>query len=284
MNDTLREYLSYGKYLRLLLKTPKDIVPERVQWGDKAQYFLHYTAPERSTGTVVIYIHGGGWNNGEAKQFHYIGQCFAKYGYDCILMNYRKVPKVHYAEIVDDIFNGFCEVRKHFAARQNTSYVIVGSSAGAHLGAILCYDADMQHKYRVSPKAFRGLISLAGPMCFDAPRTWALQTLLGWLFQSKNREDWKQGEPFRKLRRGQKVPVLVIQSAHDGILSLSQAKKFVAACTQNGIRARLCEVETSQNTHSAYSAGIFFETPETSQTLGWVFKQLDIWAKYKPTN
>lgn len=282
MNDMLREFFSYGKYLLPLLRAPRDIEPERVQWGDKAQYFLHYSAPERRADTVVIYLHGGGWNSNEAKQFHYIGQFFAKYGYDCVLMNYRKAPKVRYPDMVGDIFAGFCEVRKHFSAKQNTRYIVVGSSAGAHLGSMLCYDADLQHKYRVSPKVFRGFVCLAGPMCFDAPRTWVLNTLLQGLFGSRNREDWKQGEPFRKLRRGQKIPALVIHSAHDGILSMAQAKKFVAAAAQNGIRARLCEVETSQNTHSAYSAGIFFETPETSQTLGWVMKQIDIWAKYQP--
>ncbi|MBR2088735.1 MAG: alpha/beta hydrolase [Oscillospiraceae bacterium] len=280
MNDMLREFMSYGQFLIPLLTVKHDIEPERVQWGDKQQYFLHYTAPARKADTVVIYLHGGGWNANAAKTFHYIGQFFAKSGYDCVLLNYRKVPKVHYEEIVSDVFEGYCEIRKHFSQKQNTRYILIGSSAGAHLGALLSYDADLQHKYKVDPRAFRGLITLAGPLCFDAPRTWVLNSLLKGLFQSKNREDWKQGEPIRKLRRGQKVPVLVIQSPHDGLIGMAQAKKFCGTAQNLGIRARLCEVETSKNTHSAYSAGIFFETPETSQTLGWVMKQIEAWSKF----
>lgn len=281
MNDMLREFMSYGTFLLPLLQVKREIEPERVQWGDKSQYFLHYTAPERKSDVIVIYLHGGGWNNGNAGQFHYIGQYFAKSGYDCILLNYRKVPAVRYPDIVSDIFTGYCEVRKHLAAKQNTRYIVIGSSAGAHLGAVLCYDADLQRKFRVNPKAFRGLISLAGPLCFDAPRTWVLNTLLKGLFNTKERESWKEGEPIRKLKRGQNVPVLVIQSAHDGLIGMTQAKKFCGTASQLGIRARLCEVEASQNTHSAYSAGIFLESTETSQTLGWVMKQVDIWANFK---
>ena len=60
MNDMLREFTSYGQFLIPLLTVKHDIEPERVQWGDKQQYFLHYTAPERKADTVVIYLHGGG--------------------------------------------------------------------------------------------------------------------------------------------------------------------------------------------------------------------------------
>ncbi|MCR4779964.1 MAG: alpha/beta hydrolase [Ruminiclostridium sp.] len=281
MNDMLREFTSYGQFLIPLLTVKHEIEPERVQWGDKLQYFLHYTPPERKSDVIVIYIHGGGWNSNEAKTFHFIGQFFAQSGYECVLLNYRKVPKVHYAEIVSDVFAGFCEVRKRLSAKQNTQYIIIGSSAGAHLGALLCYDTELQRKYKIGPKAFRGLITLAGPLSFDAPRTWVLNSLLKGLFGSKDREVWKQGEPVLKLRRGQRIPVLVIQSAHDGLIGLAQAKKFVAAAQNLGIRARLLEVESSQNPHSAYSAGIFFETPETSQTLGWVMKQVAAWANFK---
>ena len=280
MNDMLREFTSYGKFLIPMMRVKREIEPERVQWGDKAQYFLYYAAPKRLTDTVVIYIHGGGWNANEAAKFHFIGQHFAQSGYDCVLLNYRKVPKVHYAEIVSDIFEGFCEIRKHFSARQNSQYIIIGSSAGAHLGAILCYDAEQQRKYKINPRSFRGLISLAGPLCFDAPRTWVLNKLLKDLFQSKDREVWKQGEPIRKLKRGQKIPVLVIHSAHDGLIGLAQAKKFCGTAQQLGIRARLCEVQTSKNTHSAYSAGIFLEDRKTSQTLDWVMRQTERWANF----
>ena len=280
MSDMLREFTSYGRFILPLLRVKKEIVPERVQWGSKHQYYLYYTAPERRSEMAVIYLHGGGWNSHHASDFHYIGQFFAKSGYDCILLNYRKVPKVRYPDIIGDVFEGFCALRKSVASGRgrNGGYVVIGSSAGAHLGALLCYDTDLQRQYKVSPNIFKGYLGLAAPLCFDAPRTWVLESLLRGLFRSKKREDWKQGEPVTKLRRGQKVPTLLIHSRHDGLIGLAQAKKFCAAAAHVGIRARLCEVETSKNTHTVYSCGIFFETPQTSQTLDWVMKQVKIWS------
>ena len=87
MNDMLREFMSYGQFLIPLLTVRREIEPECVQWGDKQQYFLHYTAPEKKAETIVIYIHGGGWNANEAKSFHFIGQYFARSGYDFVLLN-----------------------------------------------------------------------------------------------------------------------------------------------------------------------------------------------------
>jgi acetyl esterase/lipase len=278
MNDMFREFASYGRFLLPLLRAKKEVTPERVQWGNKQQYYLHYKAPERHSDLTVLYLHGGGWNSKSAQFFDYIGQFFARNGFDCVLMNYRKVPNVRYPVPLEDVFEGFCELRRRHTGGRQPCYAVIGSSAGAHLGALLCFDAEMQRKYKVSPNVFRGYIGLAAPLCFDAPRTWMMQSLLKGLFHSGAREDWKQGEPVLKLRRGQKVPVLLIHSRHDGVIGLAQAKKFCAAAARCGIRARLCEVDTSADTHTAYSCGIFFEQPDKSRTLDWLMKQLRAWS------
>ena len=91
MKDSLREYLSYGGLLLPLLKVKRTIRPRKIQWGDRAQYFLHYPASPPKRDNLIIYIHGGGWNSGSPADFHFIGQRFALEGYDCILPGYRKI-------------------------------------------------------------------------------------------------------------------------------------------------------------------------------------------------
>ena len=152
MNDMLREFTSYGQFLIPLLTVKHDIEPERVQWGDKYQYFLHYTAPERKMqDTVVIYLHGGGWNSNEAKTFHYIGQFFAKSGYDCVLLNYRKVPKVHYEEIISDTFQGYCEVRKYFSQKHNPRYILIGYNDGKLFSGMNSRSAKILRSSMIAP-------------------------------------------------------------------------------------------------------------------------------------
>ncbi len=276
MNDTLREYCSYGQFILPLLKVKKQITPQKIQWGNKHQYFLDYAAACPISSTLVIYIHGGGWNSGSPKDFHFIGQRIALEGYDCIMPGYRKSPKYHYEDIVDDIFAGFVHIRNHLAthARNYDKIIVMGSSAGAHLGALLCFDTQMQSQFQIPPDTFSGFISLAGPLCFDFPQTGTLNILLKDLFGTKDKASWKKGEPLSKLQ--QKVPVktLLIQSSHDGLVGYEQAKHFLERLTALGIPAALTDVPEKQNTHSAYSAGIFLKNKAQSPTLTKIFDWL----------
>lgn len=117
MNDTLREYLSYGQLIVPILKIKKNIQPEEVNWGDRDQYFLYYPSPCKKADTLVVYIHGGGWNAGSPKDFYFIGQKIALEGFDCMMLGYRKASKYHYPEISEDIFEGYVKLREHLKRR-----------------------------------------------------------------------------------------------------------------------------------------------------------------------
>lgn len=277
MNDTLREYLSYGSIVIPLLKVKKIIKPVKVQWGNKNQYFLHYKLPSPKKDTLVVYIHGGGWNSGSPSQFHFIGQRFALEGYDCVMPGYRKSPKYHYEDIIHDIFYGFKELQEYIT-KNSFSYskiIIVGSSAGAHLGTLLCSDCEMQEKYGIDREKLSGLISLAGPLCFDAPRTFELTKLTGDMFGSKDASEWKKGEPVQKLSCGNGTKMLIVQSRHDGIVGFEQAEKFVSRADEFGISAELYEVTEKYDTHSLYSAGIFLWERNKSSLLNKVLEWIE---------
>ena len=273
MNDTLREYCSYGNFIIPLLKVKKILKPIKIQWGNKSQYFLYYTSSNSKNKTLVIYIHGGGWNSGSPSDFHFIGQKIALKGYDCIMLGYRKSPKYHYDDIIADIFKGFSEVKQYILTQKldYSKIIVMGSSAGAHLGALLCYDLKQQQKYAIHASEFHGFISLGGPLCFDLPQTYVLNKLMKDLFSSKDLSVWKQGEPILKLASGQNTRMLIIQSKHDGVVGFQQAEKFYKKAITLGISAELCDVLEKQNTHSAYSAGIFLKEPEESSTLCKLF-------------
>lgn len=277
MNDTLREYLSYGSFILPLISCKKTLMPERVQWSDKDRYFLHFSSPCKTNDTLVLYIHGGGWNSGSPSDFHFIGQKIALEGYDCIMPGYRKAPKAHFEEIIDDIFSGYCEIKKYLSEK-NLSYseiIVTGSSAGAHLGALLFCDSKRQKKYNIAPDEFDGFISLAGPLCFELPQTSAADTLAANMFGSKDKSAWTKGEPLSMLEKGQKTKMLLIQSRHDGIIGFEQAELFCRRARELDIPAELYEVTEKRNTHSAYSAGIFLRERRDSPTLDKFFEWLE---------
>lgn len=261
MNDTLRELLSSFTFIVPLMRVKKTIKPERSDWGGKNQYFLFYPSPSPKSHTLVVYFNGGGWTQGAPADFHYLGQHIALNGFDCALMGYRKAPKYHFDDIVYDVFNGWLRL-KSFIEQNGRSYgrvIIMGSSAGAHLSSLLCYDRKLQKEFGVSPEDFTDYIGLAAPLCFEYEQTFILNSGLKKLFNSKDRNVWKEGEPIRKLEKGQKIRALIVQSRHDGAVGFRQAEKFCKKAKELGIPVKLFEVKDKPNTHSAYSAGIFLD-------------------------
>ncbi len=279
LRDTLREYFSYGSFILPLLKCPKTIAPERISIGENGRYFLHFKSPCKKNDTLIIYIHGGGWNSGSPRDFSFIGQKFASEGYDCIMPDYRKAPKAHFDEIADDIFRGYLAVKEYIADRK-LSYpriIAVGSSAGGHLGALLCFDSERRRKYGITEE-FDGFISLAGPLCFELPQSGTLDILAGNMFGTKDKALWKCGEPYSLMKEKCGTKILLIQSRHDGLIGFRQAEMFKKRAEELGITAEIFEVTEKRNTHSAYSAGIFLGDRNASPALDRVFEQINKWC------
>ncbi|MBO4637389.1 MAG: alpha/beta hydrolase [Clostridiales bacterium] len=278
MNDTVREYLSYGKFIIPLMKAKKTITPEEVRWGEhKDQYFHYFPAREPRKDKVVIYIHGGGWNSHEPRQDFYIGQNIASEGYDCFMPGYRKTPKYTYDAITDDIFRDYKEIKSFMKARGLSfgKEVIMGSSAGAHLGAVLCFNRELQKKHGIDGNDFSGLLTMAGPLYFGLPQTGTLDTLLRYLFGTKEKIEWLRGEPYSMVTPKEDFKIFMIQSKHDGLVGWEQAEVFRDKASENGIPCELYEVKESWNTHSAYCAGVFLKNRNESDTLETAYGMLD---------
>ena len=135
MKDFLREMQSYPGIGAKLLTYKREIKPTKVNLGEsKEVYFLHFAPPVKKHSEIIIYIHGGGWNSKSPRDFEFIGQRMAKEGYECILMGYRKVPRVHYNQIIDDVCIEYKAVLKYLKGKESDArrVIIMGSSAGAH--------------------------------------------------------------------------------------------------------------------------------------------------------
>ncbi len=277
MNDTMREYLSYWKFIIPLLKVKKTIKTEEINWGGKDQYVMFFPAEGVKKDKLIIYTHGGGWNSHSPKQDFYIGQNLAMHGYDCFMTEYRKTPKFTYEDIIDDVFRCYVEIKKYMKEK-GLSYdkiILMGSSAGAHLSAVLCFDKKRQERFGISADDFNGLLLMAGPLCFDYDKTGTEKLLLKYLFDSKEVSDWKKGEPYSMLSARDKFKLKMIHSKHDGLLGWEQAQAFCDKASGLGIPSEIYEVKEAWNTHSAYCSGVFLKTREESDTLNKTYEMLE---------
>lgn len=274
MNDSLRENLSYFGLYKKMFSVKKTIVPESISFGNhKDQYFLYYEPSKTISDKIIIWIHGGGWNAGSPKFFDFVGQAMAGYGYRFISIGYRLSPKNKYPCQIEDVCNGYKSAVNFLNEKGiDTSKIIIsGPSAGAHLSSILVYNSNIQKQMGVDLNDVIGFIGVGGPYSFSTKTGTSIKLLLNQLF--KKNYDRTLGEPCSLMSKSE-IPMLLIQSKHDGLIDYSCAELFYKKAQELGNKCELYSVEDKKNTHSWYTAGMFLETREQNKTmnkfLSWI--------------
>lgn len=268
MIDYIRENLSYYPiYYRLLFKTKKDVTPEYVSYGgDKEQYFLYYEPAKPVSDKVVVWVHGGGWNAGNPKYFDYVGQNMARAGYRFVSIGYRLSPKNKYPAQIEDVCAAYNAAIRYLKEKgiDTTKIILSGPSAGAHLSSIMCYSKATQKKYNVDVSGIISYVGFGGPYSFRKSMSLTLKMLLGMLFAKGY--DRKEAEPW-SLMDSSNIPMLLIQSRHDGLLEFGCAEDFANKAKTVGNSCEIYEVEDKKNTHSWYTAGCFLFERGENKTL-----------------
>ena len=267
MIDYIRENLSYYELFYRLHTAKKAFTPERVEYGpDKDQYFLYYEPAQTVSDKVIVWVHGGGWNAGNPKDFDYVGQRIAGYGYRFVSIGYRLSPKNKYPAQTEDVCACYNKAMEYLRGKGvNTSKVIIsGPSAGAHLSSIMCYSKAVQERYGVDTSNVIGYVGFGGPYSFRDDQGLTIKLLENMLF-TKN-YDRTGAEPYL-LMSASHVPMLLIQSRHDGLVRFECAEDFAAKARELGNSCEIYEVEDRRNTHSWYTAGCFFFDRSESKTL-----------------
>ena len=278
MNDFTRESLSYvGMYWKLC-RIKKSVVPERVSFGsDRDQHFLYY-APDPAKGgagdKVILWVHGGGWNAGSPAFFDFVGQRIAGAGYPFVSLGYRLAPRNKYPCQLEDVCAGYKAALAFLRGKGIAAprIVLSGSSAGAQLSSILCYGKKILDGYGVDISDVIGYVGIGGPYCLDGNQGWVLRTLLKQLF--KPGYDRTMGDP-RLCMEKSSVPMLLIQSEHDGLIDYSCATRMAEKAASLGNKCELYPVTGRRDTHSWYTAGMFLETRKENATLDKFFSWIE---------
>ena len=110
-----------------------------VIWRGKNQYILIDKPKVCLQSSLIVYIHGGGWQSGSPKSFSGVSNYFSKLGFLSISIGYRKTPKYKFPSQTEDIIRGLEKALDYF--KENNiiieEIIVIGSSAGAQLGH--CY-------------------------------------------------------------------------------------------------------------------------------------------------
>ena len=258
-----------------MFQVKKKHKPVTVSYGNhKDQYFLYYEPKRVISDKIIVWVHGGGWNAGNPKFFDYVGQCICEQGYRFVSLGYRLSPRYKYPCQLKDV----CEANNSAVGYMKnkgidvSKIIVAGPSAGAHLTSIMCYSKKVQEKYGVDVSNIKGFIGSGGPYSFRDDQGMAIRLLLGQLFRKGYNR--RNGEPVALMDKSD-IPMLLIQSKHDGLLEYACAEDLADKAKKLGITCELYSVTDKKNTHSWYTAGMFLENREENKGLDKFFSWIE---------
>ena len=163
----LYDFASYSiNYL-----TPKDTFEkeEHLAYGLKARnrLDLYRTKNPKKQKPLIVFVHGGSWQHGNKRDYLFIGETFAREGFDVAVINYHLAPEHIFPAFVDDLAQAIHYLNQN-KVKLNIStdnMILMGHSAGAFNVMSVVYSAQSQNfKYKDQIKA---IVGLAGPYHFD---------------------------------------------------------------------------------------------------------------------
>ena len=160
----------FGSYALNRL-TPKQgyTVQKNVPYGLKARHRLdlYRSSSPRQQRPLIVFVHGGAWMHGDKKDYSFIGEAFAKEGFDVAVINYHLAPKHIFPSYINDLSLALnylhqSQLKLQIAAE---NIVLMGHSAGAFNVMSALYHP---HPYQLQSRdKIRAIIGLAGPYHFD---------------------------------------------------------------------------------------------------------------------
>jgi acetyl esterase/lipase len=123
---------------------------------------LDVILPDREIRALLVYFHGGGLEGGSKEDVKFL-YGLADQGIALIVPNYRLYKKARYPEFILDAAKAAAwAVRFRDGNHPGKKLFMAGSSAGAYLAMMLCFDPRYLAAHNIDPDGFAGYIFDAG--------------------------------------------------------------------------------------------------------------------------
>src|ERR1700761_4761144 len=128
-----------------------------------------YAPAGRINAPVVVFIYGGGWEDGSKSTYRFVGAALAGHGFLTVIPDYRLFPQVRFPSFLQDNAAAIAWTRANIARYSGDprQIFLMGHSAGAYNVAMLTLDKQWLAADGMDPdRDIAGVIGLAGPYDF----------------------------------------------------------------------------------------------------------------------
>lgn len=143
-------------------------VQKNLAYGLKSRQRLDlYVSDQTVSKGLILFVHGGAWSRGDKDSYKFVGEAFARFGYDVAILNYHLAPEHIFPQYVDDLEEAlhFLDEKQAKLGIDTNKIALMGHSAGAFNIASLLYHPNV---YDLKVKQnIKSIIGIAGPYHFD---------------------------------------------------------------------------------------------------------------------
>jgi len=198
------------------------------------QMAIAYKDDGQAKKPVVVFIHGGGWANGDKDNVAYQIFQVAQKGFVGVSVSYRLISEAPFPTCIEDVKQAirFLKSKEDVLPIDVERIGVWGYSAGAHLALMLglspshLYQTDTLQSYNTSVKS---LMVVSTPIDFVTRRN--ERGYLNWMSEAQNNnEDFlKEVSPLSYVHKKQ-IPVYMLHGTADSIVKPVNYIKFEREC------------------------------------------------------
>lgn len=136
--------------------------------AQRLQLFVPAAADPAHPLPILVFIHGGGWTDGDPHDYRFVARMLAPAGFAVALAGYRLTRAGRFPAMLEDGAAALGWLARHALALGGdpSRLVLIGHSAGAYNAMMLALDPRWRAQAGLGLHALRGVIGLAGPYDF----------------------------------------------------------------------------------------------------------------------
>lgn len=224
-----------------------------VAYGSDPLQKLDIYLPQKATGPILFFVHGGGWSRGDkAAEGHAAkGRAYTADGIIFVSVNYRLAPAVVHPQQIEDIARAFSWVQSHAAelGGDKERIFIMGHSAGAHLVDLLGTSPYIKEQ-GLDLSSIKGVVSLdTASLNLTTPGddTGESQLVGGMIDKAFGTDPrvLQDASPTLNIHPGEKYPPFIMYCGTSRVRAIAQHKEFAARMAEAGGKTTVYPVQLS---------------------------------------
>jgi len=246
----------YDKIDAMTAETRKELPHLDLAYGEHPKQRLDLYLPKErpDDAPTFLFLHGGGFREGDRAHYGYIARPFARHGIITAVASYRLTPQgFHFPDQPEDVEKAIAWLHRTIATYGGDPQAIFvgGHSAGAILSAYVAVESDWRKELGVPAAAVKGCAPVSGR--YDL-RVGAYEERRGEADVYVNRTELRDdASPLLQIEAPPRRAVIAIGSVEEDIMKSS--RDFVGALKEKGVEAELLVLPDQDHAETALALG-----------------------------